>query len=189
MVRGLAACGLLALVVAGCASTAPPPQERAIVTCGPPMASAISPPAPPQSGPPPSSASPSVPPAIWRQPKATPANPAEAIRPGSVLVDSTTPSALKYLKEVGDRIRQNWVYPQAAGVRGIEGVARLTSFVAKDGGLETVRVEASSGTKILDDAALTAVKLAQPFPRIPDDLCRETLGITQDFRYAIPPKR
>jgi TonB family protein len=45
-----------------------------------------------------------------------------------------------------------------------------------------VELRHSSGTQSLDDAALAAVKLSQPFPPVPDSLCKNTLGLTGWFR-------
>ena len=56
---------------------------------------------------------------------------------------------------------------------------------AKDGRLAFIELRHSSGTAILDDAALTAVKLAQPFPPVPDDIAKQTLAINGQFRYQI----
>jgi outer membrane biosynthesis protein TonB len=39
--------------------------------------------------------------------------------------------------------------------------------------------------RILDDYAMTAVKLAQPFPPVPDDLAKGVLPISAEFRYQI----
>lgn len=49
-------------------------------------------------------------------------------------------------------------YPTAARERGIEGVVLLAVQVKADGRVGKVRVKASSGSAILDDAALGTVK-------------------------------
>ena len=41
----------------------------------------------------------------------------------------------------------------------------------------------TSGTQILDAAALSAVKAAQPFPPVPDAVAKRTLVIDWTFRY------
>ncbi len=50
------------------------------------------------------------------------------------------------------------IYPQWARERGWEGVVLLSVFVQSDGKPGDVNVEQSSGYKILDDAAMKAVK-------------------------------
>lgn len=52
-----------------------------------------------------------------------------------------------------------------------------------------VKLRRSSGSAILDDAALTALKLAQPFPPLPDGLASDTLRINGAFRYQIRKNR
>ena len=77
------------------------------------------------------------------------------------------------------------MYPRQAGERNIEGELLIEFHIAKDGRLEYIELLDSSGTRILDDAALTAVKLAQPFPPVPDDIAKHTLAINGQFRYQI----
>ena len=96
------------------------------------------------------------------------------------------PSDRAYVKAVMDRIRSKWVYPPAAG--NVEGETRIEFHIAKDGLGKYVELRHSSGTQSLDDAALAAVKLAQPFPPVPDRLCRNTLGLTGGFRYQMNRK-
>lgn len=108
-----------------------------------------------------------------------------AARDGTVVVDVSQPHFQPYFSTIRERVRSKWVYPRAAGERGLEGNLMVDFFIAKDGRLEHVQLARSSGTAILDDAALTALKLAQPFPPVPESLCKETLGLTAPFRYEI----
>ena len=67
----------------------------------------------------------------------------------------------------------------------MEGDLLIEFRIAKDGRLDFIELRRSSGVTVLDDAALTAVKLAQPFPPVPDDIARRTLSINSTFRYQI----
>jgi TonB family protein len=119
-------------------------------------------------------------------PTATPADspkPPRIWRQGAWPVVANQPSDRAYVKAVMGRIRSKWVYPQAAG--NFEGETRIEFHIAKDGLVKYVELRRSSGTQSLDDAALAAVKLAQPFPPVPDSLCKNTLGLTGGFRYQI----
>ncbi len=51
--------------------------------------------------------------------------------------------------------------------------------------LASVELRRSSGTPILDDAALAAVKQTQPFPPVPDDIAKRSLTINGSFRHNI----
>ena len=102
-----------------------------------------------------------------------------------VPLDTPEPKYQDYFNKVRERIKSKWVYPRPAGERGIEGELLIEFHIAKDGRLEYIELRHSSGTQILDDAALTAVKLAQPFPPVPDDIAKVTLAINGQFRYQI----
>ncbi len=156
-VIALAALALLA----GCATTAPHGDESLVAWCAPPT----------QPAPPPSS--PDAPSSKWRQPYAytTP--------------DAKQPANRIYFATVQRRVKSNWAYPRSAGQQGIEGTTTIDFYIAKDGHLEDAKLTSSSGTAILDDAALVAVKLAQPFPPVPDTLCKDSVGITGTFRYKV----
>jgi protein TonB len=100
-------------------------------------------------------------------------------------LDTPEPKFQDYFNKVRERIKANWVYPRQAGERNIEGELVIEFHIAKDGRLEFIELRDSSGTRILDEAALTAVKLAQPFPPVPDDIAKRTLAINGQFRYQI----
>jgi protein TonB len=100
-------------------------------------------------------------------------------------LDTPEPKYQDYFNKVRERIKANWIYPRQAGERGIEGELLIEFHIAKDGRLQFIELRHSSGTPILDDAALTAVKLAQPFPPVPDDIAKRTLAINGQFKYQI----
>jgi TonB family protein len=128
------------------------------------------------------------PPSIWRQPGG-----GGGLQGGGrggvdgqpIPLDTPEPKYQDYFNKVRERIKSKWVYPRPAGERGIEGELLIEFHIAKDGRLEFIELRHSSGTAILDDAALTAVKLAQPFPPVPDDIAKRTLAINGQFRYQI----
>ncbi len=100
-------------------------------------------------------------------------------------LDTPEPKYQDYFNKIRERIKANWIYPRQAGDRGIEGELLIEFHIAKDGRLSHIELRHSSGVSILDDAALTAVKLAQPFPPVPDEIARQTLAINGQFRYQI----
>jgi protein TonB len=128
------------------------------------------------------------PPSIWRQPGG-----GGGLQGGGrggvdgqpIPLDTPEPKYQDYFNKVRERIKSKWVYPRPAGERGIEGELLIEFHIAKDGSLEFIELRLSSGTPILDDAALTAVKLAQPFPPVPDDIAKRTLAINGQFRYQV----
>ncbi|ABD06921.1 TonB-like protein [Rhodopseudomonas palustris HaA2] len=61
-------------------------------------------------------------------------------------------------------------YPDAAKRSQTQGVVRLLFAMRRDGSVGRITIRASSGSAILDGAAMATLRRAQPLPRIPDDL-------------------
>ncbi|MBP8924552.1 MAG: energy transducer TonB [Pseudomonadales bacterium] len=64
-------------------------------------------------------------------------------------------------------------YPLEARTRRLYGDLRLLVAVAPDGSVKEVRVLQSSGYRLLDDAAIRIVRLAEPFDAFPPELRAE----------------
>lgn len=78
----------------------------------------------------------------------------------------------------------NLNYPDEARRRGLGGRLVLTVAVRRDGSIEEIVLNRSSGLGVLDQAAMRSVRLAEPFPPLP--VTRETvdvLHITRTFDY------
>jgi periplasmic protein TonB len=77
-------------------------------------------------------------------------------------------------------------YPEAARRQGIYGSLKLTVSIYSDGRIETVEVDRSSGSKILDAAAVRIVELAAPYAPFPDDMRKKTdiLSITRTWTFT-----
>jgi protein TonB len=177
------------------ARTEPPAPEAMVKTTEPSRPAPETQPSqatPSESAPAPSQ-SPQVavarpPTSIWRQPGGgggVQGGGRGGVEGQPIPLDTPEPKFQDYFNKVRERIKANWVYPRQAGERNIEGELLIEFHIAKDGRLEYIELLDSSGTRILDDAALTAVKLAQPFPPVPDDIAKHTLAINGQFRYQI----
>jgi periplasmic protein TonB len=172
----------------------PPAPEPMVKTTEPSRPAPETPPsqATPSESAPASSQSPQVavarpPTSIWRQPGGggVQGGGRGGVEGQPIPLDTPEPKYQDYFNKVRERIKANWVYPRQAGERNIEGELLIEFHIAKDGRLEYIELRDSSGTRILDDAAMTAVKLAQPFPPVPDDIAKRTLAINGQFRYQI----
>ncbi len=77
-------------------------------------------------------------------------------------------------------------YPEAARRQGIYGSLQLTVSIHSDGRIEQVDVNRSSGSKILDAAAIRIVELAAPYARFPDDMREKAdiLSITRTWTFT-----
>ncbi len=102
-----------------------------------------------------------------------------------VPLDTADPRYTDYFEKVRQRIKANWIYPREAGDRGIGGQLVIDFAIAKSGSLEVIELRRSSGVSVLDLYALNAVKLAQPFPSVPDSVSKGVLPIKGIFTYQI----
>ena len=105
---------------------------------------------------------------------------------GKTLSINTTESKYqKYLLNMKRRIELFWSYPEASIRHGEQGKMRIDFSIAKDGSVKDVRVVKSSNYPALDDAAITAVKLASPFNPFPKNFTIETVEIHASFEYSL----
>jgi protein TonB len=77
-------------------------------------------------------------------------------------------------------------YPEAARRQGIYGSLKLTVSIYADGRIENIEVDRSSGSKILDTAAIKIVELAAPYAAFPDDMRKKAdiLSITRTWTFT-----
>ena len=90
-----------------------------------------------------------------------------------------------YMLRLKDRIESIWKYPHDAAMRGIYGDLEIRFTIRKNGMLGEVELLRTSGHRSLDQAALQALKDAQPFWPLPDEWGRDDLPITGHFVYTI----
>lgn len=90
-----------------------------------------------------------------------------------------------YLERLKEKIERVWQYPPQAVQRGIYGDLYLRFTIDKKGKLVSVELLRTSGYRMLDDAAIKALKDAEPFWPLPDDWQKNTLTITGHFIYTL----
>jgi protein TonB len=80
----------------------------------------------------------------------------------------------------------NQNYPEAARRNQLYGSLVLTVNIKDDGSLESVQVERSSGSKILDAAAVKIVEMAAPYPPFSEAMRKKVdiLGITRTWAFT-----
>lgn len=80
----------------------------------------------------------------------------------------------------------NQNYPEAARRNRLYGILVLTVNIRDDGSLESVQVDRSSGSKILDAAAVKIVEMAAPYSPFPDAMRQKVdiLGITRTWAFT-----
>ena len=118
-----------------------------------------------------------------------------SIETGPIPLDSEDPRYSGYLGRVSQMIKARWVYPCVKNetTRRCEyKSARLVVIfgIAKDGRLDKVEVQESSGYGIYDEYAVNAINSASPFPPVPPELMARTkpesagVRIVAPFRYV-----
>ena len=90
-----------------------------------------------------------------------------------------------YLINMKRRIELYWEYPEVASRSGWHGRLFINFTIKKDGTLGDITLAKSSGYPVLDDAAITALKLAAPFSAFPENFGIEQINIKGQFEYAI----
>jgi len=81
----------------------------------------------------------------------------------------------KFFDVVRGKIESKKSYPISARDARIEGRSGISITILKDGRLEAVEIVDSSGHAILDNAALSSVRNAAPFPPIPEETGRDRI--------------
>ncbi|HEV8585307.1 MAG TPA: TonB family protein [Methylomirabilota bacterium] len=105
-------------------------------------------------------------------------------------LDSANPKYSDYLDQVRRRIKDKWGFPCVKNETTRQCEYKTTQLViefgiAKDGKVPFVNVLRSSGYPIYDDYAVNAVKLASPFPPIPDTFSKKGVPIHATFSYVV----
>ncbi|MBI3399476.1 MAG: energy transducer TonB [Deltaproteobacteria bacterium] len=100
--------------------------------------------------------------------------------------DSSEPRYVSYLEGMKAKIYHEWAYPYPAAREGQSGRLFVRFTILKDGTLEEVALIKSSGYPMLDDAALSAIRLAAPFYRFPKGFgSLERIAINASFEYIL----
>ncbi|MHB1354035.1 MAG: energy transducer TonB [Thiobacillus sp.] len=94
----------------------------------------------------------------------------------------------RYVEDWVDKVERvgNLNYPEAARRQGIYGSLKLTVSIYANGKIEKIEVDRSSGSKILDAAAVRIVELAAPYAPFPADMQKKAdiLSITRTWTFT-----
>ncbi len=92
-----------------------------------------------------------------------------------------TTERLKYRGSLWSHIQPHKVVPRT----GLTATAVVKFTVKSDGTLLDHKISKSSGSELLDNAALTSIAKAAPFPPIPSEWGEETYETTVPFKYSV----
>ncbi|MCP3676274.1 MAG: energy transducer TonB [Deltaproteobacteria bacterium] len=105
---------------------------------------------------------------------------------GKILALNTTEHRYAYYMDgIKRKIELQWDYPNPAIKNGQQGALNITFVLRRDGTIKSMKLEHGSGYPILDNAALTAIKLAAPFHPFPDGYELNDLTIQASFEYVL----
>jgi protein TonB len=102
---------------------------------------------------------------------------------GPVSLNTRDPIYVSYFNKIKHSIELQWEYPEVALRYGLQGRLSLEFAIASNGQLERLRILRSSGSQVLDDEALRAIKAASPFPPIPPWIKSNLLSISASMEY------
>jgi protein TonB len=93
-------------------------------------------------------------------------------------------SASNYPGKIVSKLRRALRYPAEARAKRLKGEVQVAFTVSASGGVSGVRVVRSSGSPVLDKAALDTVRRAAPFPAIPSDAGRSSWPFTVPLAFV-----
>jgi periplasmic protein TonB len=149
-------------LIAQLISASPPPPKA------PPIEATLRPPPPAPLPPPPPLTLPEPPKPSTIPPKPPPPKPEQREKP-PVAAKTWTQAIRQHLKKLDD---SGQFYPEEAIARGLEGEVLVLIIIDESGRVTAARIEQGSGHRILDDAALRAVRSLRSLPA---DAPREAL--------------
>ncbi len=88
-----------------------------------------------------------------------------------------------YMQRLKEKIQGVWRYPAEAAQRKLNGELYIKFTIKKDGRLSAVELAHTSGYTILDEAAIRALRDADPYWPLPDSWNESSLTITGRFIY------
>lgn len=102
---------------------------------------------------------------------------------GPVSLDTRDPQYITYFGSIKRAIEVVWQYPEMALRYGLQGKLLMEFSILGNGELARARIVRSSGSNLLDEEALRAVRSAAPFSPIPPWIAKEQLDILASFEY------
>jgi TonB family protein len=100
-----------------------------------------------------------------------------------ISLNTKDPTYVNYFTKIKQSIEVQWEYPEMALRYGLQGRLALEFAIGASGQLEYLRVVRSSGSELLDQEAVRAIRAAAPFPPIPTWIKPIPLSISAAMEY------
>lgn len=94
-----------------------------------------------------------------------------------------------YMQRLREKIEYTWKYPAEASSSNIAGELYIRFIIKKNGQLQSADVVKTSGYRVLDDAAVRALRDAAPYWPLPAEWKRDDLTVTGRFVYTLQERR
>lgn len=91
----------------------------------------------------------------------------------------------RWTAKLVEQIERNKRYPDGAQARRREGVVQVAFVIDRGGRLVDVRVATSSGSDVLDAAAVDLLKRSAPFPPLPADFGDERIDLVIPLHFKL----
>ncbi len=98
-------------------------------------------------------------------------------------LNTRDPVLAPFTKIIESWIEAQWEYPDLAKNYGLQGRVTVEFTVLQTGHIDLLAVVRSSGSNLLDEEAVRAIKAAAPFPPIPRSIAANRLRIVAGFTY------
>jgi protein TonB len=90
-----------------------------------------------------------------------------------------------YMRMLKTRIERIWKYPPVSAQQRISGDLFIKFTIKRDGSIGEIKLLRTSGHNELDEAAMQAIRDAEPYWPLPDDWKKEELSINGHFIYLL----
>lgn len=90
---------------------------------------------------------------------------------------------ISYFAHIKRKIELSWTYPEEAARAGVYGELMIQFTLQRNGRLQDVHLVRSSGSRILDEEAVRAIKFANPYNPFPRRITKNRLQINAVFSY------
>ncbi len=113
--------------------------------------------------------------------------PPDARRGKTLLLNTTEFKYQEYFMHIKRKIEFYWEYPPVAARQGQQGRLKISFVIRKDGTVKVDDIELAKGSNysMLDDAAVTAIRLASPFNPFPKGFEADDITIKGSFEYSL----
>lgn len=108
-----------------------------------------------------------------------------AKRQDAITFDTSEYRYAGYMRRLKEKIEGIWVYPAEARARGLYGDLKIRFTILKNGRLGEIQLVRTSGYRMLDDAAIKALKDGEPYWPLPDEWGMDSYQILGHFVYTI----